>query len=47
MSQSSEPWASGRLAGIVTTNCHGDDSELPVLAARATTRNAGSWRVDA
>jgi hypothetical protein len=27
------------LAGVVTTHCHGDDSELPVLAAGATTES--------
>jgi hypothetical protein len=47
MSRSPNPGPAGRLAGVVTTHCHGDDSELPELAAGATTRKVGSWRVDA
>jgi hypothetical protein len=31
---------------MVTAHCQGDDSDLPVLAAGATTGKAGPWRVD-
>ena len=47
MSRSSEPWASWEAGRRLTTHCHRDDSELPVLAPEATAGKAGSWRADA